>query len=269
MNKSKRFQDERPLVGISMRLEPAQQKFYLQTNYSEAIEAAGGAPTLVPLIPEKSFIRNLVDTFDALVLSGSGSDVDPRRYGARKHPQCDEIHPARDETDLLLLEEAFRRRIPVLAICFGIQSLNVFLGGTLVQDIPSQWPHAIDHSLSKAKPTKKNPENFCAHPISVEHNSLLFDLAGKKKNVRVNSSHHQAIDDLGHDLAITARASDGIIEGVELKSDRHFVLGTQWHPEKGFERDPLSQAIFRRFVNEAKKRALGGIGRHPRQDASP
>lgn len=237
-----------------MRLEPAQRKFYLQTNYSEAIEAAGGAPALVPLIPEKSFIHNLVDTFDALVLSGSGSDVDPHRYGARKHPRCDEIHPARDETDFLLLEEAFRRRIPILAICFGIQSLNVFLGGTLVQDIPSQWPHAIDHSLSKAKPTKKNPENFCAHPISVEPNSLLFKLAGKKKIVRVNSSHHQAIDDLAHDLAITARAPDGIIEGVELESDRHFVLGTQWHPEKDFERDPLSQAIFKRFVNEAKRR---------------
>jgi putative glutamine amidotransferase len=253
MNRLKRLSKERPLVGISMRLEPAQRQFYLQTNYSEAIEAAGGAPALVPLIPEKSFIRSLVDTFDALVLSGSGSDVDPHRYGARKHPQCDEIHSVRDETDFLLLEEAFRRRIPVLAICFGIQSLNVFLGGTLVQDIPSQWPHAIDHSVSKAKPTKKNPENFCAHPVSLEHYSLLFELAGKKKNVRVNSSHHQAIDHLARGLMITARAPDGIIEGVELKSDRHFVLGTQWHPEKDFERDSLSQAIFKRLVNEAKR----------------
>lgn len=253
MNELKKLPKMRPLIGISMRLDPAQQKYYLQTNYSEAIEAAGGAPSLVPLIPDKGFIQNLVNTFDAVVLSGSGSDVDPRRYGARKHPQCDEIHSARDETDFLLLEEAFRRHIPVLAICFGIQSLNVFLGGTLVQDIPSEWPHAMDHSLSKAKPTKKNPENFCAHLISVEPNSLLFELNGKKKSVRVNSSHHQAIDKLARGLTITARAPDGIIEGVELQSDRHFVLGTQWHPEKNFERDPLSQAIFKRFVGEAKR----------------
>jgi putative glutamine amidotransferase len=103
-------------------------------------------------------------------------------------------------------------------------------------------------------PTRKNPENFCAHPISVEHSSLLFELAGRKKSVRVNSSHHQAIDTLAPGLTITAWAPDGIIEGVELSSDRHFVFGTQWHPEKDFERDSLSQAIFKRFVSEARKK---------------
>lgn len=238
----------RPLIGISMRLDPGQTKFYLQSNYSEAIQAAGGTPILVPLIPERNSIHNLVASLDGIVLSGSGSDIDPRHYGARKSPMCGENHPLRDKTDFLLLEEAFKRKLPVLAICFGIQSLNVFLGGTLIQDIPNQCPRALEHSLPDSKINKKNPEGFCGHRITIEPDSLLYKLSGKRSQVRVNSSHHQAIETIARDLKITARATDGIIEGVELGSKDHFVFGTQWHPEKGFEEDGLSQAIFRRFV---------------------
>lgn len=238
----------RPLIGISMRLDPGQTKFYLQSNYSEAIHAAGGTPILVPLIPEKDTIRSLVTSLDGIVLSGSGSDVDPRHYGARKSPMCGENHPLRDKTDFLLLEEAFKRKLPVLAICFGIQSLNVFLGGTLIQDIPNQCPSALEHSLPDSKINKKNPEGFCGHRITIEPDSLLYKLSGKKSQARVNSSHHQAIETVARELKITARATDGIIEGVELKSKDQFVFGTQWHPEKGFEGDGLSQAIFRVFV---------------------
>lgn len=243
----------KPLIGISMRLDPARKKFYLQTNYSEAIAQAGAASLLAPLIPDRKSMRRLVDSLDGIVLSGSGSDIDPQRYGARKIPQCGAIHPERDETDFLLLEEAFKRKMPLLAICFGVQSLNVFLGGTLIQDIPTQCPEALDHELS-APSTASNPENFCAHPVAIAHDSLLFKLAGRKGSVKVNSSHHQAIERVARDLHVTATAPDGIVEGVELKSENHFVFGTQWHPEKGFERDALSQAIFRRFVNEAKRK---------------
>lgn len=236
-----------------MRLDPAQKKFYLQTNYSEAIARAGGSPVLVPLIPERSSIRNLVDSLDGIVLSGSGSDIDPRRYGARKIRQCGAIHRERDEIDFLLLEESFRRKLPLLAICFGVQSLNVFLGGTLIQDISTQCPHALHHELPAA-PSPSNLENFCAHPVSIARDSLLFRLARRKERAIVNSSHHQAIDRVAGDLRVTATAPDGIVEGVELKSTDHFVLGTQWHPEKGFARDALSRAIFGRFVCEARKK---------------
>ncbi len=237
-----------------MRLDPAQKKFYLQTNYSEAIAQAGGTPILVPLIPNRRSLRHLIDSLDGIVLSGSGSDIDPHRYGARKIPQCGAIHRERDETDFLLLEESFKRRLPLLTICFGVQSLNVFLGGTLIQDIPTQCPNALEHTLPRKQSTVSNPESFCSHAITIEPDSLLFKLAGRKTAVRVNSSHHQAIDRVAGDLRVTATAPDGIVEGVALKSNSHFVFGTQWHPEKGFERDELSQAIFRRFVKEAKEK---------------
>lgn len=243
----------RPLIGISMRLSPASGKFYLQTNYSEAVAAAGGIPVLIPLIPERSIIGSMADRLDGILLSGSGSDVDPKLYGSQKIRKCGEIHTARDKTDFLLLEKAFKRRLPLLAICFGIQSLNVFLGGTLIQDIPSQCQGALAHELQRSKATKTNPENFCTHRVNIEEVSQLYELAGKKTSAVVNSSHHQAIETIARNLKVTARATDGIIEGVELQSKDHFVFGTQWHPEKGFERDKLSQAIFKGFVQEAGK----------------
>jgi putative glutamine amidotransferase len=243
----------RPLIGISMRLSPASGKFYLQTNYSEAVAAAGGIPVLIPLIPERSIIGTMADRLDGILLPGSGSDVDPKLYGSQKIRKCGEIHTARDKTDFLLLEKAFKRRLPLLAICFGIQSLNVFLGGTLIQDIPSQCQGALAHELQRSKATKTNPENFCTHRVNIEEVSQLYELAGKKTSAVVNSSHHQAIETIARNLKVTARATDGIIEGVELQSKDHFVFGTQWHPEKGFERDKLSQAIFKGFVQEAGK----------------
>lgn len=245
-----------PFIGISTRWNTPREIFYLQPNYSQAIHAAGGTPVLVPLIPDKNLIRNLVDVLDGIMLSGSAGDVGPHHYGARKHQKCGEVQPVRDETDFLLLEEVFKRKLPVLAICFGIQSLNVFLGGTLIQDIPSQCPGALTHSLEAARPSRKNPEGFCSHPVHVERDSLLFELAGRKAEAHVNSSHHQALDRVARDLKITARAPDDIIEAVELKFGSHFVFGTQWHPEKGFERDSLSQAIFKRFVIEARRHSM-------------
>ncbi|MDD5543813.1 MAG: gamma-glutamyl-gamma-aminobutyrate hydrolase family protein [Acidobacteriia bacterium] len=252
--KSTRRSARRPLIGISMRLDPSQKHFYLQSNYSQAVCAAGGAAVMVPLIPDKGAIAQLVDRLDGIVLSGSGSDIDPSWYGARKIAACGDVHTDRDKTDFLLLEEAFRRQMPVLAICFGVQSLNVFLGGTLIQDIPSQRPKALEHALSRRAPSKANPENFCTHRIEVLPGTLLSTLVGTHSVVRVNSSHHQAIDRAAAELQVTALAPDGIIEGVELKSKNHFVMGTQWHPEKGFEKDSLSQRIFNRFIQKAGRR---------------
>ncbi len=244
----------RPLIGIPMRQDVLQKKFYLQSNYSEAIAHAGGVPILIPLIPERKSFHDLVSSLDGVVLSGSGSDLNPELYGDRKIPQCGDVHPSRDATDFLLLEETFKRKLPLLAICFGIQSLNVFLGGTLIQDIPTQCPGALPHETDSKRPSAKNPEHFCSHLIQIERDSLLFSLARGQSQARVNSSHHQAIRKLSPGLKITASAPDGIIEGVELKSRGHFVLGTQWHPEKSFEGDLLSLAIFKKFVEATSGR---------------
>src|SRR3954447_5459774 len=132
--------NQRPRIGITMRLELATDRFYLGRHYSEAVEAAGGLPVHLPLIPKPEFMRAIMAQMDGLLLPGSDSDVDPGRYGHEPHQQLGFVVPEKDETDMLALAEAEARRLPVFAICFGIQSLNVFRGGTLIQDIPSQLP---------------------------------------------------------------------------------------------------------------------------------
>src|ERR1051326_8687865 len=135
----------RPRIGITMRIELETERFYLARYYSEAVEAAGGLPVHIPLIPRADYIRRTCEGLDGILLPGSDSDVDPLRYGHEPHPQIGGVHPIKDETDLLVLEEVDTRGMPLFAICFGIQILNVFRGGTLIQDVPSQHPKAINH----------------------------------------------------------------------------------------------------------------------------
>jgi putative glutamine amidotransferase len=235
----------RPLIGVTMRLYEPENSFYLRRFYAEAVEAAGGAPVYIPLIPRRESLAALADRLDGLLLSGSNSDCDPARYGEEPHPKLGDVTPERDETDLALLELAEARAMPVLAICFGLQSLNVARGGSLIQDIESQIANPIKHEQGQ-------PARRPSHHIAIEPDSLLAELAGQS-NVRVNSSHHQAIQRLGQNLRVIARAPDGVIEAVQDARGDRFVLGVQWHPEAGWEHDPLSQAIFQRFVAEASK----------------
>jgi putative glutamine amidotransferase len=228
-----------PLIGITTRLD-AENTFYLRRYYAEAIEAAGGVPVYIPLIPNRKYLSSLAEKLDGLVLSGSNSDLDPVFYGEEPHPKLGTVTPERDNTDLILLEIAEERNMPLLAICFGMQSLNVSRGGTLFQDIESQNAESIKHQQGQ---TYDRP----SHYIRIESNSLLAQLAGGHI-VRVNSSHHQAIKGVGRDLHVIARAHDGVIEAViDTRSDR-FVLGVQWHPEVGWLRDDFSKAIFKRFI---------------------
>lgn len=233
----------RPRIGITMRIELATDRFYLARHYSEAVEAAGGLPVHIPLIPDSDFIKGIMDNLDGLLLPGSDSDVDPQRYGHEPHPQLGSVHPIKDETDLLALAEVETRRLPLFAICFGIQSLNVARGGTLIQDIGSQYPNAIKHEQGQ-------PRERHSHRVRLLEDSVLGQMA-KSENVPVNSHHHQAIETLGRELVATAWAPDGIVEAVEDPRSDRFVLGVQWHPEMGWEKDELSRALFNRFVSEA------------------
>jgi putative glutamine amidotransferase len=228
-----------------MRIELETDRFYLARHYSEAVEAAGGLPVHIPLIPKADFINGIVDSLDGLLLPGSDSDMDPQRYGREPHPRLGSVHPIKDETDLLALERVEDRGMPLFAICFGIQSLNVSRGGTLIQDILSQHPDAIKHEQGA-------PRDRHSHRVRVLEDSILGQLAGSE-SAPVNSHHHQAIETLGRELVATAWAPDGIIEAVEDPRSDRFILGVQWHPELGWERDKLSQALFKRFVFEARK----------------
>jgi putative glutamine amidotransferase len=236
---------QRPRIGITTRIELETDRFYLSRYYSEAVEAAGGLPVNIPLIPRPDYIKGITESLDGILLPGSDSDVDPHRYGRDPLPQLGAVHPIKDETDLLLLAEIEERRMPVFAICYGIQSLNVSRGGTLIQDIPSQFPDAIKHEQGA-------PRDRHSHGVRILENSRLGRLAGSG-TAPVNSHHHQAIETLGRELIATAWAPDGIIEAVEDPRSDRFVIGVQWHPELAWEHDELSLGLFRRFVSEAAR----------------
>lgn len=227
-----------------MRLELETDRFYLARHYSEAVEAAGGLPVHISLIPQREYISAVASELDGVLLPGSDSDVDPLRYGAEPHPNLGSVHTIKDETDLLVLEEIEARRLPLFAICFGMQVLNVFRGGTLIQDIASQLPNAIKHQQGA-------PRDRPSHRIRISNAGLLSSLANAETAV-VNSHHHQAIEKLGRELVPTAWTSDGLIEAVEDQRPERFALGVQWHPELGWKEDRLSQALFGKFIAAAK-----------------
>ena len=237
--------EQRPRIGITMRIELETNRFYLSRYYSEAVEAAGGLPVNIPLIPRADYIAGVMDSLDGVLLPGSDSDMDPQRYGREPHPELGFVHPLKDETDLLVLAEIERRRLPLLVICYGIQSLNVSRGGTLVQDITSQVPKAMKHEQGL-------PRDRHSHRVRILEDSMLGRLAGGE-DAPVNSHHHQAVETLGRELVATAWATDGIVEAVEDPRSDRFVLGVQWHPELGWEQDELSRALFDRFVAEVRK----------------
>jgi putative glutamine amidotransferase len=235
---------DRPRIGITMRLELESDRFYLSRHYSEAVEAAGGVPVHISLIPRRDYISAIASDLDGVLLPGSDSDVDPLRYGAEPHPNLGSVHAIKDETDLLVLQEIEARRLPLFAICFGMQVLNVFRGGTLIQDIASQLPNAIKHQQGV-------PRDRPSHRIKLSNAGLIYLLANTETAV-VNSHHHQAIEKLGSELVATAWSSDGLIEALEDPRPERFALAVQWHPELGWKEDRLSQALFGQFIAAAK-----------------
>ncbi|HEY7786030.1 MAG TPA: gamma-glutamyl-gamma-aminobutyrate hydrolase family protein [Pyrinomonadaceae bacterium] len=233
----------RPRIGITMRIEPQTERFYLSRHYSEAVEAAGGLPVHISLIPDSDYLSSVVEHLDGVLLPGSDSDVDPLRYGQEPHPALGSVHPVKDETDLLLLDLVENQGMPLFAICFGMQILNVFRGGTLIQDIPSQMPAAINHQQGV-------PRDRRSHRVQLLQNSLLSSLASDASAV-VNSHHHQAIESVGNNLMATAWTSDGLVEALEDTRADRFALAVQWHPELGWKEDEFSQSLFQRFISEA------------------
>jgi putative glutamine amidotransferase len=213
-------------------------------QYLCAIEMSGGEPVPIDLALSNSEITRIAMTCDGVLLPGSPADVDPEKYGAVRDPQTAVADPQRDNADELLLQDAYNMRKPVLGICYGVQTLNVWRTGTLVQ-------HVENHSQGRAVQR--------AHIVEVEPDSLLANILSpvwEAEEGWVNSSHHQAIANSGDGLRIVARSDDGIIEAVESTSHDHFVLGIQWHPERTFDEEPSSRAIFERFLEAARQRHL-------------
>lgn len=239
--------DGTPLIGLttSMTIDAYPERAYVNTAYVSAVQRAGGAPVLLPP-PLAGLARSeLWKRLDGLVLTGGG-DVDPARFGAPFHPTVYEVCPARDELELDLTRRALADDVPLLAICRGIQVLNVALGGTLVQDIPSATGTLIRHS-------QRERRHIPTHPVKVETGTRLADILGCVA-LEVNSLHHQSIDAPGSGLRVAALAPDGVVEGAEVP-DHPFAIAVQWHPEDLAEHDAAARNLFAALVAAARRRA--------------
>jgi putative glutamine amidotransferase len=222
--------------------------------YATAIERAGGEPVEIPLNLPPAEIAKLASSCHGVLLPGSPADTNPQKYGQEAAPSTAPADLPRENVDELLLQDAHNLYKPLLCICYGTQSLNVWRGGTLVQDLTIL---PVNHKAGRSVAT--------AHSAAIAPDSLLGTLVMKAEapeqdgflRLPVNSSHHQAIGIPGDGLRVTARCpQDGVIEAVEggqspESGNSHFVLGVQWHPERSYEISPASQAIFARFIQEA------------------
>lgn len=251
----------RPRVGVPWRTakEEADGNRLKIEHYYQAIEAAGGEPVPISLSAPRAELEQLARTLDAVVLPGSPADVDPARYGVKRHPKCSDADPARERTDYALLDHALAAKKPVLAICYGTQLLNVYLGGTLLQDIASEVQTTIRHDKKGLPLGADDPH----HGARIEAGSMLAELprtaelAGEGLSADVNSSHHQSILTPGKGLRITAHAPDGVVEAVEWTGDANWVVGVQWHPER-MKNDRLAEALFRELIAAARA-AVSGV----------
>ncbi len=241
----------RPRIGVPWRAakEEAASSRPKMARYMRAVERAGGEAVLLSLLWPGAELRRRLAELDGFLLSGSPADVDPSHFHATVHPATQEPDPARERTDFTLLEHALGSRKPVLAICYGIQSLNVFLGGSLIQDIPSELSSSICHSREDGVPGRTE-ETDPLHGAQFDLGRVL-DLA-HARHAEVNSSHHQSILEPGRGLRITARAPDGVVEAVEWTEDSNWVVGVQWHPERMPEHT-LAKALFKELVSAARR----------------
>jgi putative glutamine amidotransferase len=216
-------------------------------QYISALEAAGAEAIVVPLNELQDRVARMLVDVQGVLLPGSGFDVDPERYGEARIPECGMADPARTAVDELLLQDAFNLRKPILAICHGAQTLNVWRNGSLIQDLETVLKTPVNH-----RPGRDVVE---AHAVKVAEGTRLRRLLprGEQLEVEVNSSHHQAVHVPGDKLIVSAvSAQDGVIEAVELDAADHFVVGVQWHPERTYTQSEVSRAIFAEFVEAAK-----------------
>jgi len=237
-----------PVVAVTAttKLIDGLLRVRLNDAYVRALEAVGVVPLVTPPL-EASLAGPVLDRVDALLLTG-GEDVDPSRFGAAPHPALGPVHAARDAWELALVEAARERRMPILAICRGVQLLNVALGGTLVQDIPSERPTPIDHEAAGRRAER-------VHAVEVTRESRLARALGVDDPTSdFNSSHHQSIDRPADSLRVVARSPDGIVEGVETDDD-WWLLGVQWHPEELVDTpESWDRNLFAAFAEEARRR---------------
>jgi putative glutamine amidotransferase len=251
-------------VTATVRLVDGVDRVRLNAAYIRALEEAGLVPLVVPPLSDTDAALRILDVVSGLVLSG-GEDLDPALYGDTPHPALGPVNCPRDFTELALLAGARERGLPTLAICRGIQVVNVGLGGTLVQDLPSQRADVAAHDVDDARAKR-------VHGVTVDPSSRLAGIIGTP-SLGVNSIHHQAVDRLGDAIRVSARAEDGVIEGVESEDPRWWMVGVQWHPEElTTTEEPWDRRLFAAFADACRagvSSASTSLPSEPGASASP
>jgi putative glutamine amidotransferase len=240
-----------PVIGICLDSEPAGGYaivpwYALRENYADVVHKTGGIPIFLP--HEPSHIEHYLSMIHGIIVPGGNFDIDPTTYGASNVHETVVMKHKRSAFEMGLTRRAFAQSMPILGICGGEQLINVILGGTLIQHIPDQVPHCLEHE-------QKHHRAEVGHEVSIVPGTRLHQMMGTLRT-GVNTSHHQAIDRVGEGLVINARADDGVIEGIE-HTEHPFCIGVQWHPE--YEVTPSDTLIFKAFVDAARSYHLTHI----------
>lgn len=232
------------IIGISGSVfeEGSVVKSFVNRTYVDSVVRSGGVPFIMPICENENIIKKMIENVDGVIMTG-GVDIHPFKFNEEPNPKIGEISKERDDFDFLIMKHAFENNKPIFGICRGIQLINVFFGGTLIQDINSQKNTKILHSQTA-------PRDVATHKIKIKKDSIISDIFGT--SAEVNSFHHQAINKLSKDFKITSEANDGIVESIEYKKKDRFIFGVQWHPECMTEKDEKMQNIFSMFVDICK-----------------
>lgn len=238
----------RPIIGITTDSESKinsrgalEERYFLKKKLADAVVAAGGVSTVIPYVKNPEEARTIVGRLDGLLISGGDFDVDPKYYDEKRLPKCGPSNLPRTQSEFFLLAAALKAKLPVLGVCGGAQLINVFYGGTLIQDIPSGVAGALKHS-------QKERHEKATHKAMIKRGSFLYKITGAS-TLLVNSTHHQSIKELGAGLSSSAGAEDGVVEAIEGR--KGFLLGVQWHPEFLIKNE-RHLAIFKAFVKAAR-----------------
>jgi putative glutamine amidotransferase len=238
-----------PVIGVTTSAERTPkgvERAFLNAAYMRAVERAGGVPLLLTPYHSPAALARFGELVDGVLLTGGG-DIDPSRWAEARHEKTALVSAERDELELeRVTRQAIDAGTPLLAICRGLQVVNVALDGTLHQHVPDAFGESIAHSQEGAR-------SDASHEVTVEPGTLLASLAGGDR-LRVNSFHHQAINKLGDGLEPVAWSEDKLIEAVELPGARGFVLAVQWHPEELVDHDPAALRLFQALVDAARSR---------------
>ena len=244
----------RPRIAIPIPNSDSKYADKVMPQYRRAVELSGGEPVDIPIAAEASKIAQLIKSCDGVLLPGSPADIDPQKYGsAERDPKTSPMDVARDDADELLIQDAHNMRKPILGVCYGMQSLNVWRTGTLKQHLQT----CVRHTRPESAPAN----TFIVHPVVVEAGTRLSHIVAPtihqdhgSPKIIVNSSHHQAVALPGDGMLISAVCpEDGTVEAIESSAPDHFVIGVQWHPERSFDDDEYSKAIFRALVDAARE----------------